>query len=202
MQNSLEVIIPFLNDAQIEGQAEAFRRQYCDDSVPVDIEKVVDVKLGINIIPIPKLAAFCDTDALITSAFTDLYVDYGKFMDERYQNRLRFSFSHEIGHLALHKDFYNGFGINSFDDYFRVFSLISVEQYGYLEAQANKFANHLLVPRVRLREEKEKLLKSKNIPFSLDKIDKGLVDSYLAVPLSAVFGVSGEVVEIALGQLK
>ncbi|MBU2544944.1 ImmA/IrrE family metallo-endopeptidase [Patescibacteria group bacterium] len=122
-------------------------------------------------------------------------------MDDRYQNRLRFSFAHEIGHFILHKNIYENFNIKTFKDFYDFLTNnISQDQYSYFETQANKFANHLLVPREVLKEQREKEIeKQKDIPKN---ISNKTLNSYLAIPLSKKFGVSEKVIEIALGELE
>ncbi|MCK5475125.1 MAG: hypothetical protein KAI71_00900 [Candidatus Pacebacteria bacterium] len=56
------------------------------------------------------------------------------------------------------------------------------------------------MPRNKLATEKEKKLK--DLENVLDNIDQKLVYSYLAEPISKTFGVSSEVIEIALNERK
>lgn len=190
--------IPFLNDLLIKNEAEKFRRKYEAKEIPVDIEEIIDLKLSLDIIPVVELQRLCDTDAFIASDWRSLYVDKDKFLDERFQNRLRFSFSHEIGHLILHKNIYDVFDIKSVEDYLRFIEQIPQEQYSYLETQANKFAGHLLAPRERLMVEREKIIKTRSGGLDLSKVDKEMLNQYLAIPLSEIFGVSQEVIAIIL----
>lgn len=85
--------------------------------------------------------------------------------------------------------------------FYKLISRIGQEQYGYLETQANKFANYLLVPRNILIVEKRKEAKKIEVKSSLKRIDVKTLNSYLAIPLSKVFGVSESVVEIALNEV-
>lgn len=71
-----------------------------------------------DIVPIPGLNQFCETDAYISSTRTSIMVDNEKYMDDKYQNRLRLSIAHEIGHFVLHKDIYNSFGIREIEDFY------------------------------------------------------------------------------------
>jgi len=100
-----QIQIPYIGNLVIKNKADLFRTKYWDEILPVDIEKIIDVNLEINIIPLPDLEKLCNTDALITSDWKSLYIDKDLFEDERRQNRLRFSLAHEIGHLVLHKIF-------------------------------------------------------------------------------------------------
>jgi Zn-dependent peptidase ImmA (M78 family) len=129
-------------------------------------------------------------------------VDNNHFSDNRHQNRLRFSFAHEIGHFILHKDIYKSFGIKNIKDFEKLINDIPSNQYGYLEIQANKFASFLLAPREKLITERDKEIKKVGNLIASGKIkNRKEINSYLAVPISKVFGVSEEVIEIALNEL-
>jgi Zn-dependent peptidase ImmA (M78 family) len=194
-----KIRIPFLSKGVIKKHADSFRCKSWNDSLPVDIEKIIDLKLKIDIIPIPDLMKICNVDALISSDYESIYVDHDGYLDDKYQNRLRFSLSHEIGHYILHQEIYKSFKIKNFANFYKAISAIPNEQYGYLETQANKFANFLLVPRQKLIAERDRLiLKYKEIQTIKDR---NSLNSYLAIPLSNIFGVSSEVVEIALNEL-
>lgn len=191
--------VPFLNNDEIEARAKKFRDKYSNSSIPVDIEKIVEFKLGMDIIPIPGLKKNCDTDAFITSNWKAISVDNESYVNDNDQNRLRFSIAHEIGHLVLHKKIYAEFSISELEDFYNFINEIPGKEYGYLETQASKFANYLLMSRDVLKKEKDKLLKKNS---ELEGIDSETVNSYIAGPLSSVFGVSAQVVEIALNDLK
>jgi Zn-dependent peptidase ImmA (M78 family) len=196
---------PFLGNPEIKSKAETFRKKFWNDSIPVDIEKVIDLTLKLDVIPVPDLMKFCDTDALITSNWESIYVDKDKYLDERYNNRLRFSFAHEIGHFILHKEIYKSFGIKNFEYFYKLIDQIPQEQYGYIETQANKFANYLLIPRDGLFIEKDKCIASKDIIREIiksGKLDNKAIDSYLAIPLAKTFCVSEDAMEIALSDIR
>ena len=190
--NYSDIKIPFINREKIKRKADLFREKFWDDSVPVDIEKIIDLKLEIDIIPLPNLG-----DAFISSDWKSIYVDQNKYLNG-IQNCLRFSLAHEIGHFILHKDIYNSFKITSLEKFYQFIDKIPGEQYGFLETQANIFANFLLVPRNKLIIEKKKKLK--DLEDVIKNIDQELLHSYLAEPISKTFGVSSKVVEIALNE--
>jgi len=196
-----KVNVPFLGNAKIKNRAESFRKRLWDSSIPVDIEKIIELKLKFNIIPSPGLEKFCDVDALIASDWQDIYVDYDRYLDERYDNRLRFSLAHEIGHFVLHKEIWSSFRIRNFRDYYKLIKDISPETYYRLEIQARKFAGFLLVPPEVLIKEKDKILRKVESGAVLKKIEKNKLNSYIAIPLSKIFAVSEDVVKIALSEL-
>jgi len=188
--------VPFLDKNKIKEKADVFRRKFWDDCLPVDIEKIVNFKLGIKIIPTPNLRESCDIDAQISFNLRWIYVDYDMYRDERQQNRLRFSFAHEIGHYALHQNIYSQFKLTNIYKFRQIITeQISEQQYGYLETQANKFASYLLVPRERFEIEKNKLINQLKADPNFIKIKDNF---YLAIPLSTIFGVSAEAMEIVL----
>ncbi len=199
--NYNKIKVPFLRNVQIKNKAEFFRKKFWNNSIPVDIEYIADVKLKLDIVPVKGLQELCDTDALISSNWQLVYIDHDRYLDNRYQNRLRFSLAHEIGHLVLHKGIYNSFKIKDSKDLRRLLEQIPQEQYGYLEVQANKFANYLLVPRDKLIIERDKVLKKYKSLIETEGMDEKTLNSYSAIPLSKIFGVSESVIEIALNEL-
>jgi Zn-dependent peptidase ImmA (M78 family) len=194
-KSSNDITIPFLKQSFIEEKANLFREKYWNNSIPVDIERIIEIELKLNIIPIPD-SHYLKIDTLITSDWKSIYVDEKEYMDERFRKRLRFSLAHEIGHMILHEDIYQGFKINDFSDFYSFFNNISKEQYGYLEKQADIFANYLLVPRGKLSEEYDEIKKSHKKEFS--NIDETTLNQYISIPLSKKFEVSEAVIEIAL----
>lgn len=196
--NYKKIIVPYLSNTRIERKAELFREKFWGDSVPIDIESIIDKKLKINVIPIPGFLKLANIDALMSSDWESIYVDRDEYLDERRHNRLRFSLAHEIGHFVLHKEIYSNFNIKNLNDYYRLNKDIPQKQYSYLETQANKFANYLLVPRRILIVERKKELKKKGSPAWFKEVDIKTLNSYCAIPLSKIFKVSDEVVAIAL----
>ena len=194
-------IVPYLNNEDIANKASLFRSKFWNDIIPINIEAIIDIKLAIDVIPVQGFFKDSGTDALITSNWKSIYVDREEYLDERRHNRLRFSLAHEIGHFILHKKTYTNFKIKTRKNYYELNKKMTTKEYGYLETQANKFANYLLVPRKILIIEREKELKRKGSPAWFKKIDPKTLNSYLAIPLSKVFNVSDNVITIALNDL-
>jgi len=193
------ITVPYLDKSFIKRRADFLRKKHHGSSVPVDIEKIIEIKLKINIIPLPGARSNYSLEALITSNWKSIYVD--KHAYDNQDNRLRFSLAHEIGHFLLHKKIYEGLKIKSIADFYKTVEKTPIKQYGYLEAQANYFANFLLVPWENLKLEKEKLLKKIKNEEIIKKTDPKMINSYLAELLTGVFEVSAEVIEISLNNL-
>lgn len=192
--------VAFISNEEIKNKADSFRLKYWKNGIPVEIEKIIEIKLGINIIPIPNLMNQCGIDAQITSDFSSIYVDQRNYENET--NRFRFSLAHELGHLVLHKVFYEKLNISSMDDVYKFMNEIDTDEYSYLETQANKFANCFLVPREELSKIREKILKEKlSKKQDISVFDEETLNSYLAGHIASLFLVSSNAVEIALNDL-
>ncbi len=61
---------PFLKLDYIYSTADNFRKKYSNEILPVDVLKIVEQKLRINIYPIKNLKKDTDIDALISKDFT------------------------------------------------------------------------------------------------------------------------------------
>ena len=191
--------IPFFDYDTIDKRADEFRKKYNKNRVPIDIEKLIEIDLEIDIIPTENLKSICGTDALIQSSWKSIYVDKKIYTDERYLGRYRFSVAHEMGHLILHKNIYSKLGIESLKDYYNFLENFPSREYDYLEGQAHKFANCLLIPKEALAKERNKLIEE--TPHYLDGFDERKLIQYIATPLSRKFKVSEQPMEIALSYL-
>jgi len=71
----------------------------------VNVEHIIEHSLGLDIIPVHGIRKFEKIDAYLKSDRSAIVVDIEQYMDvqNRYENRLRFSFAHEIGHYVLHE---------------------------------------------------------------------------------------------------
>lgn len=80
----------------------------------------------------------------------------------RYSNRLRFSFAHEVGHYILHRSIYDKYEVETEEEYYSFIENIPEEEYSGFEWQANEFAGRLLVPRNKLIEEVQNVYDTAN----------------------------------------
>lgn len=131
--------IPYLNKTEIVRKAEEVLGKNWDGKFPIDVEVLCD-RLGINIFPVPNLAKTFHIDAFISADFKTIYVDNREFESE--SHRYRFSVAHELGHFALHREYYPD-GIDGLEEWLKISHNIVNN---YAEFQANYFAGSLLVP--------------------------------------------------------
>jgi hypothetical protein len=155
--NQAEFRCKWLRSEDIWDYAEVVRSRYWSaGSLPVDVETIVEFKLKLGIDPEHNLMQKTDMEAYLRSDLTGIVVDYDHYMDEKFANRMRFSFSHELGHYFLHKDFYAVISFESAAEWKEILLSLPDTDYIYFEYQANEFAGRLLVPREDLVQEIEK----------------------------------------------
>lgn len=140
-----EIKVPFINHEKVKNIAEDFLKKYhSKDTYPTPIEEIIDLKLKLDIIPVPGLHKLIEMDGFITSDLTNIYVE-----DYIYQNRhgrYRFTLAHEIGHFILHDNIYKQHKFNKIDEWKEFIDSIPEKERYWFEWQANEFAGLILVP--------------------------------------------------------
>ncbi len=176
---------------------EARNKHWPEATLPVDAEGIVEFRLRLDIEPIKNLLSAIDVDAYLKRDLSGIVVDYDCYMKDKFANRMRFSFAHELGHFFLHKELYLKFGISSPDEWKDFILNVPEDEYKSFEWQANEFAGRLLVPYPELKAEMEKtveILKENDLIHFL-KVDPDAVLSKISPMLCKPFGVSTEVME-------
>lgn len=125
-------------------------------SLPIPIEEIVEHKMDISLFAIPSIKSLLGIDAFISADFTQLTVDEECFT--KFPERTRFSIAHEVGHLILHKSWYENHGPKDLTDYLSFPDRIDTQVYKYIEIQAHTFAGLVLVPKNQLLGELKKKL--------------------------------------------
>lgn len=129
---------------------------HSSSSLPIPMEEIVEQKMDIALFAVPGIKSLIGVDAFISSDFTQITIDENCFI--KYPERTRFSIAHEIGHLILHKDWYEEYGPKNLDDYLSSHDRIDGQIYKYIEIQAQTFAGLVLVPKDLLFTELKKKL--------------------------------------------
>ena len=147
-----ELKVNFLEKSTIKDKANEFLRTYHSNLIlPIPIEDIVEFELDINIIPLPNLFSALDVDAFLSSDLKEITVDQGIL--EKVQSRYRFSLAHEVGHIVLHAQYYEGVSYSTTDEFKDFQNNIAQTEYDKLEWQAGFFARVLLVPTEKLIEQ-------------------------------------------------
>ena len=99
---TIRLNVPYLEYDQMRTMAERFlREQQAWGKIPVPIEKIIDMQVEIDIIPLPKLLGIFDIDAFISGDLRSISIY--RFIYESRSNRRRFSLAHEAAHAILHR---------------------------------------------------------------------------------------------------
>lgn len=198
MEDYSDFRCPWVSIKDIWHKAEGFRSGYWpEDTLPIDMEKIVERKLGLEIVPEQDMLQERDIDAYLKVDLTGVVVDYDSFMEDRFSTRMRFSYAHEIGHYVLHKEVYAQLPITDPEEWMNFVLTVPEKEYRFLEYQANEFAGRLLVPRSKLIEEVEKsveLIKATGLENHLSE-DPTSVLGNISTALGKPFGVSFKVIE-------
>jgi len=188
----------WLDKTNIWRIADNKRDQYWPEStLPVDIEKIIESRLRLFIEPLHHIRKETDMDAYLRIDRKCIIVDHHMYMDDKYLNRMRFSFAHELGHYFLHDYAYNNIDFESENDWRSCLLGIPPHEYKKFEWQANEFAGRLLVPYSELAQEIGKvltLLKELKLLEYLNA-DPEAVLAIISPAISKKFGVSDDVIE-------
>jgi len=137
--------VRWLKFNEIKARAErVLEKFHASRELPIPVDDIVDVGLGIDIFPLPGLRVSFDFDAFLSNDLMRICVD--EYVYTHYENRYRFTLAHEIGHLCLHDYVYKACPITCVDDFHRFNEALDAEQKRKMEWQANRFAGYLLAP--------------------------------------------------------
>ena len=193
-----EFSCPWIQKEELWRIVEDFSNQYWPEkNIPVDMERIVEGELGLNIQPKRSLSDQLDMDAFLRLDLTGVLVDYDRYMNDRFQNRLRFSLAHEVGHFVLHRQMFKKISFRTPQEWKSFILDLPENEYRSFEWQANEFAGRLLVPRdelsLRVEEIKEKLQEKQLAAFLRN--DPDAVLKRISPSLCKPFGVSEDVIE-------
>ena len=137
--------VPFISyDALKAAAARTLSASPYADRFPIAIEMIVERHFEMDVVPIRGLQNAFNVDAFISRDMATISVD--EFVLENRLNRYRFTLAHELGHRVLHREILQAMEFDSIKDWKSQIAQFPEKEYGFLEYQANTFANCLLVP--------------------------------------------------------
>jgi len=184
---------PYLSYDETHRRAEAFLNEHNPNrNIPVPIEEILDLKLNINIVTLPDLAARITSDSYLEPDLKTIFIDQNVF---NFVWRARFSLAHELGHLLLHREFYEIAKYSNSEEYKEARKkLLTPDADRHFEIQAMNFAGLVLVPRVELKAYFEKAQDmARQGGIEPDNVPRYFLD-YSASWLSKQFAVTGWVI--------
>lgn len=136
--------IKFIQKGEIERIADDFLKQHHSSmSLPIPIEDIAELSLGLRIIPIHNLKNDFGVDSYITSDFKQIVID--QYCYDKHENRCRFTYAHEMAHLILHKGFYSTGSVNDIKSFLKFQNSITNDEIKSIEIQAYYFAGYVLL---------------------------------------------------------
>ena len=188
---------PRLSWSFIREKAEEFRSRYVGSvySIPVPIIEIVELTFKLEPIPIRGLMEKIDIDGFITKDLKNICIDYDIYMDPRRENRLRFTYAHEIGHLILHEKEIRETTFRTPEDWIHFREDFLEDDLNWFESQAYEFAGRLLVPKEKLFEEIQGLhAKIKEFRVLAGDEEESLIEAVSGV-ICEKFKVSRDVIQ-------
>jgi Zn-dependent peptidase ImmA (M78 family) len=187
-------IVKDLSNEDPRALAERFLQQHHpSETVPVPIEEIVDLKLRIDIVPLPSLQRSFEIEGYISRDMTAIYVDEYIFLNR--PNRYRFTLAHEIAHAVIHPKLFHALAFDSVEEWIDVMTGFPEKEYGWLEWQANTFAGLVLVPNHALRASfKKTVSKVEEAGLSLASMSEVARDMIIAY-IAREFQVSSAVIK-------
>lgn len=141
--NHFDFKCPYISSDRLHEFADdIFNRHWDTGKLPVKVEIIIG-RLGLDVVPVPSLPNF---ESWLSLDMKNIYVNASTYSDYRYENRLRFSLAHELGHFMLHRDIITKMNFDSVASYYDFHVNIPDSEYSRFEYQANEFAGRLLVP--------------------------------------------------------
>jgi Zn-dependent peptidase ImmA (M78 family) len=185
---------PFLPYDDIRATADAFLQEHwSSQALPVDIEKIVDARLKIDIISVDGLRQQIGVDGFLSRDGEAVYVD-GQIADSgSNRNRYRFTLAHEVGHLVLQRELYQAANFRTPAEWLKLQAALPERDYSRYEYQAYCFAGLVLVPAAPLEQMVEAaiaLARSKGYnPDLSDEADRAYVAAWVAREFQVSDGV-------------
>jgi Zn-dependent peptidase ImmA (M78 family) len=143
----LDYEAPFLPYDRIREIAREFLEKHNpENTLPVDIEVIVEHDMKIEIIPLLGLRQGYFTEAYLSKDLRTIYIDDIYFNQMNLHFRYRYTLAHETGHLILHRDFYKEANYANIEEWKQLIQSIPKDQYSWFERHAYDFAGLVLVP--------------------------------------------------------
>jgi Zn-dependent peptidase ImmA (M78 family) len=194
--------VPFLTNDQINDVTLRLLKDYHpEDTLPIPIEEIAELKLHLDIIPTPELQRKFQVDGFLSRDFSSIYVD--DFVQSSRPTRYRYTLAHEVGHLTLHRSLLEEMAdFNTVEEWQSFVIGMNGRDRDALEYQGYAFAGYLLVPKhhiVRefltfLPEIEDQLMQAKDAGITRAKYIDFAVGA-MATKLARLFDVSTEVIE-------
>jgi Zn-dependent peptidase ImmA (M78 family) len=189
--------IPYLTYNDIGRKAQEFLSQYYPSlELPIPIEHIIDVDLGINIFPFPRLYKDYGQNGFLSRDRATIYVD--EIQSEEFPEKYRFTLAHELGHYLLHENFYDDTSFESVAEFIQWKLSVPQVEIGWFETHADWFAEQILVPLNCLEASCLEVIDNYQHIFSKFKVIPDDFWSYISKEVARPFEVNPPVIELRI----
>jgi len=147
----------YRTEEELQQSAAEFRKRFgvAESEKVLPIEAIVDIHLGIDIVPLPGLYRIIESWGALSPDCSTISVDEMCCVGG-YEEKYRFTLAHEVAHRELHSDVFRQLQFSSFTEFKEAIGQhLSDADYRSMEWQADYFAGCALVPEKQLRDELE-----------------------------------------------
>ena len=188
---------PYISYSEIGRRAESFLRQnYPSFEIPIPVEDIIELKLGLNIFPFPRLYKDHGLNGFLSRDLSTIHVDEIQY--NQFNEKYRYTLAHELGHYVLHKACYDDLTFQSIDDYKRWRISVPAEEISWFETQGEWFAGQLLVPTKQLIDVCHTVVAKHRPVFKKMTSIPDDIWSYISIEIAGYFDVNPPVVEIRI----
>ena len=178
----MEMIRPVLSYEDLRVRAREFLAAHRPlGMIPVPIEEIIEIDLGVSIDVKLFLRDECGVDAFINQACDVIYIDCEVFMHAN-DNRLRFSLAEELGHKLLHEKYVAELQFTTLAEWKHAITLVPEDERKWIEWQAKSFAALILVPEGALKRIAKTIVEVNDIdprdPVDMYQLEKLLGEEF------------------------
>jgi Zn-dependent peptidase ImmA (M78 family) len=189
--------IPYLTYTDIGRKAQEFLSQhYPSLELPIPIERIIDVELGLNIFPFPRLYKDFKQNGFLSRDRSTIYVD--EIQSDEFPEKYRFTLAHELGHFVLHKNYYEDLSFESVDEFIKWKLSVPQDEIGWFETHADWFAEQVLVPITCLEATCKEIIDNYQHIFSQFTVIPDDFWSYISKEVARPFEVNPPVIELRI----
>ena len=198
----MKLKIPFISYSDISQRVEFFFNEYHPSiDIPIPIEEIIELKIGLNIFPYPRLYRDQGLNGFLSHDLSTISVD--EYQYEQLNEKYRFTLAHELGHYILHKSFYQNLPtFKNPNEYIEWRLSIPHEDISWFETHGDWFAEQILVPSARLENVCNEVVARHRDTFSRMRTIPDDIWSYISNEVATYFEVNPPVVEIRIKREK
>lgn len=193
--------VPYLSYEEIGRRADEFWKKYHPSGeIPVPIEEIVELQLGLDIITVPNMYVSYRINGYLGADRAAIYVD--EFQYKMLHEKYRYTLAHEVGHFVLHEQVYSELTFTSLPGYWEYMNTADPAFFARCEAQGDRFAEQLLVPEETLIWETEQVVARNIDSLRVISASGDTILPYITKEIARPFHVAPKVIECRFAHSK